>query len=643
MGEFLQMSWNFEKSANVYGINNWSSGYYRVNAEGHVEVTPYGKDGPTLDLFKLTTDLYDRGITPPILIRLPDIVKSRVDLLSNCFQKAIDDYKYAGSYQGVFPIKVNQQNHLIQEIVDFGRARRLGLECGSKPELLIALALMTTPDALIICNGFKDVEYIETALLSQKLGRSTYIVIDRFEELNMVIKAAKKLSIRPKIGFRAKLNAQGAGKWVESSGARSKFGLTASEIVRGIDILKNEDMLDSLELLHFHIGSQITSIHAIKSSMKEAARFFAELYSLGAAPKYLDVGGGLGVDYDGSGGGSDNSTNYNEQEYANDVVSIIQSICEERKIPCPSIVTEAGRSLVAHSSILIFNIVGENRVSKPDFDAPISDKDSRVVKELYDMYKDLKPSNLNEYYNDLMEKKRDTMNMFSYGVLNLEQRAKAEDLHWAITTKMVKLAKETADAETIFWDLEKELSDTYFANFSIFQSLPDCWALDQIFPVMPIHRLNEAPDRRAILVDMTCDSDGKLDKFIDVEAGGTQAYLEVHELKSDEPYYLGVFLTGAYQETLGDLHNLFGDTNAIHVSVSREDGSYTIKGVVEGDSVEEVLSYLEYNKPELVERIRLSSEQSIAEGKITKQEAKLLMNYYQQALSGYTYLEDPDE
>ncbi len=637
------MTWNHEKSAKLYGINNWSSGYYRINSSGHVEVTPYGKDGPTLDLFELTNDLYDRGITPPILIRLPDIVKSRVELLSNCFQKAINDYKYSGSYQGVFPIKVNQQNHLIQEIVDFGRERRLGLECGSKPELLIALALMATQEALIICNGFKDVEYIETALLSQKLGRNTYIVIDRYEELNMVIKAAKKLNIRPKIGFRAKLNAQGAGKWVESSGARSKFGLTPSEIVQGIETLKKEDMLNSLELLHFHIGSQITSIQAIKSSMKEAARFFAELYALGASPKYLDVGGGLGVDYDGSGGSSDNSTNYDEQEYANDVISIIQSICEEKKIPCPNIITEAGRSLVAYSSILIFNVVGENRVAKPYIDITITESDSRVVKELYDIYNDLRPDNLNEYYNDLLEKKRDTMNMFSYGVLSLEQRAKAEDLHWAITTKMVKLAKENTDAEVIFWDLEKELSDTYYGNFSIFQSLPDCWALDQIFPVMPIHRLNEAPDRRAIIVDMTCDSDGKLDKFIDVEAGGTQAYLEVHELKSNEPYYIGVFLTGAYQETLGDLHNLFGDTNAVHVSISREDGKYTIKGVVEGDSVEEVLSYLEYNKPELVEKIRLSSEQSIAEGKITKQEAKLLMNYYQQALSGYTYLEDPDE
>lgn len=534
---------------------------------------------------------------------------------------------------------------MIQEIVDFGKARSLGLECGSKPELLVALALMNTQEALIICNGFKDVEYIETALLSQKLGRNTYIVIDRFEELNMVIDASKKLKIRPKIGFRAKLNAQGSGKWVESSGAKSKFGLTPSEIVKGINILKKEDLLSSLELFHFHIGSQITSIQAIKSSLKEAVRYYTEFYSLGANLKYLDVGGGLGVDYDGSGGGTDNSTNYDEQEYANDVVSIVQSACEEKNVPFPSIVTEAGRSLVAHSSILIFNVVGENRVAKPNFSLDVTEKDSRLVRELYDIYNYLNTENINECYNDLLEKKRDTMNMFSYGVLSLEQRAKAEDLYWAISTKMVQVAKQTEDTEDLIWDLEKELSDTYYCNFSIFQSLPDCWALDQIFPVMPIHRHNENPNRRAILVDMTCDSDGKLDKFLDPEAGGTQDYLEVHELKEGEPYYLGVFLTGAYQETLGDLHNLFGDTNAVHISIC-ENGSgsgYKIEGVVEGDSVEEVLSYVEYNKPELIKKIREASEKSIADGILTNQEAKLLMNYYQQALSGYTYLEDPDE
>ncbi len=637
------MTWDNKKSTKLYGINNWACGYYRINNDGHVEVTPYGEDGPSLNLFELTRDLYDRGITPPILIRLPDVVKARVDLLANCFQKAIEDCNYKGSYQGVFPIKVNQQSHLIQEIVDFGKERRLGLECGSKPELLIALALMDTEDALIICNGFKDVEYIETALLSQKLGRNTYIVIDRFEELSMVIDAAKKLNIKPKIGFRAKLNAQGSGKWIESSGAKSKFGLTSSEIIFGVEILKREEMLDSLELLHFHIGSQITSIQSIKSSLKEAVRFYTELFSLGAKPRFLDVGGGLGIDYDGSGGSTDNSTNYDEQEYANDVVSIIQSICEEKNVPAPNIVTEAGRSLVAYSSILIFNVVGENRVAKPNIDVKITEKDSRIVKELFEIYNDLNPDNLNEYYNDLLEKKRDTMNMFSYGVLNLEQRAKAEDLHWAITTKMVKIAKESKDSQDIFWELENELSDTYYGNFSIFQSLPDCWALDQTFPVMPIHRLNESPDRRAILVDMTCDSDGKLDKFIDTEDGGTQGYLEVHELNYNEPYYLGVFLTGAYQETLGDLHNLFGDTNAVHISVCNEGKGYNIEDVVEGDSVEEVLSYVEYNKPELIKKIRRSSEKSIADGKITKQEAKLLMNYYQQALAGYTYLEDPED
>lgn len=628
-------NWSNEKSAQLYGVNYWGSSYFRINSEGHLEIMPKGKTGPGLDLYNLVQDLQERGIRMPILLRFPDIIKARIELLAGCFAKAIEESKYTGTYRGVYPIKVNQQKHLVEEIVDFGQFHRFGLEAGSKPELLITLAQMDTPNALIICNGFKDYEYIEMALISQKLGRNTFIVIDRFSELGMVINASKRLNIRPKIGFRAKLNTPSAGRWAETSGAKSKFGLSPSEIVTGVEILRSENMLDCLELIHFHIGSQIPSIQSIKAAIKEGARFFTEIYAMGANLKYIDVGGGLGVDYDGS-GRSDSSTNYSEQEYANDIVSILQSICDEKKIPHPDIISESGRSLVAHSTALIFDVLGQNEVKMHDFKLPNSDKESRLVQDLYDIYKSLNKDNVNEYYNDLVEKKRDTLQLFTYGVLSLDQRAKAEDLFRAIATRMVEIANGNPELEDIRYSLEQELSDTYFCNFSVFQSLPDSWALEQLFPMMPIHRLSERPDRRAILVDLTCDSDGNITNFIDVESGGIQKYLEVHNLEPGQPYYLGVFLTGAYQEILGDLHNLFGDTDAVHISVT--ENGYSIDHVVEGDDVREVLQYVEYQKPDLIERIRKATESSILKGTLSRSEARLLLEHYERGLSSYTYL-----
>lgn len=633
-------SWSIEKSAEVYGINSWSTGFYRINQAGNVEILPYKGAPQGLDLYKLTQDLRERGIRPPILIRVPNHVQKRVELISNCFANAIKESGYKGTYSGVFPIKVNQQRHLLEEIVEFGKSHRLGLECGSKPELLITLAYMDTPNAYVVCNGFKDQEYIETALLSQKLGRTTFIVVDRLAELFIIINSSKKLNIKPKIGLRAKLNTQGAGKWTESSGARSKFGLTPSEIVQAINTLKSENMLDCLELLHFHIGSQVPSIQSIKSSFKEAARFFTELWALGATPRYIDVGGGLGVDYDGS-GKSDSSTNYSEQEYANDVVSILQTICDERNVPHPDIISESGRALVAHSSLLVFDVLGINEVRKSSLNFTVDKKDSMVVKDLFYIYENLNEKNINEFYNDLIEKKNDSLQLFSFGGLSLEQRAKAEDLYWACATKMVKIGKNVPDAEDIYWALQKELSDTYFCNFSVFQSLPDSWAVKQVFPVMPIHRLNEKPDRRATLADLTCDSDGKIETFIDTESGNIQSYLEVHELRENEPYYLAAFLTGAYQEILGDLHNLFGDTDTVHVTI-HDNGTYTIDHALFGDSVTEVLSYLDYSRPEMVERLRKATETSIKNGTITHTEARLLMKHYEEGLSGYTYLEEAE-
>ena len=627
--------WSTEKSGHLYGINYWGANYFRVNKTGNVEVSPQGLEGPKIDLKQLVEDLIERGIRLPILLRFPDIIKARIDLLNGCFAKAIQDQNYKGQYSGVYPIKVNQQRHIVEQIVQWGQLHRFGLEAGSKPELLITLAMMDTPDALIVCNGFKDPEYIEMALLSQKIGRNTFIVVDRMSELRMIIDASKKLNIRPKIGLRVKLNTQGSGRWAETAGARSKFGLTPSEIVRSVEILREEDMLSSLELLHFHIGSQIPSIQSIKAAIKEGARFFTELYAMGAAPKYIDVGGGLGVDYDGS-GRSDSSTNYSEQEYANDVVSSLQTICDEKKIPHPDIISESGRFLVAHSSILIFDVLGCNEMEKRDFMLPNPEKEVSLIRDLWDIYQNVNRNNINEYFNDLIEKKRDILQLFTYGVLSLEQRAKAEDLYWAIATKMVQLAKGVEDAEAIVKDLEKDLSDTYFCNFSVFQSLPDSWALEQVFPVIPIQRLNEKPDRKAVLVDLTCDSDGHITNFIDIDNGQIQNHLAVHTFRKGEPYYMGVFLAGAYQEILGDLHNLFGDTDAVYVSTTP--GGYSIDHVVEGDAVTDVLSFVEYGKPELLERVRRATETGIAKGSLSPSEARLLLKHYEQGLLGYTYL-----
>lgn len=632
------VTWTTAESAAVYGINNWGNNYFRINENGNVAVTPKNTKGPSVDLHELVQELQDRGIRVPIMIRFPDIIKERVHLLHSCFQKAFADHNYKGLYKGVYPIKVNQQRHLVQELVKFGRDVNLGLECGSKPELLVVLSLMNYPNGVIICNGFKDAEYIETALLAQKIGREIIIVVDRKDELKLITDAAKKLNIRPKIGFRAKLNTQGAGKWVDSAGARSKFGLTAIEIVEGVEFLKNQDMLDCLQLLHYHIGSQVPSIQSIKSSLKEAARFYTELYALGANLKYIDVGGGLGVDYDGT-GWSDSSINYSEQEYANDVVSTIQLMCDEKNVPHPHIVTESGRALVAHHSVLVFNVMGVNNLFKQDPPTPATKKDPALMQELQYIFEKLNNENINECFNDLMQAKTETLNLFTYGVLNLTQRAWCESMFFAVATKMLALAQITPECDDIIGELRETLCDTYFCNFSVFQSVPDSWAVGQLFPVMPIHNLKNEPCHEATLADLTCDSDGKIEKFIDTKTGEVKKTLRIHPFKEgDAPYYLGVFLTGAYQEILGDLHNLFGDTDAVHISI--HDSGYTVDHYVPGDTVTEVLTYVQYGRAEMVDSVRQFTEESIANGNITKQEAKMFLKQYEEGLSGYTYLEE---
>jgi arginine decarboxylase len=628
-------TWSVKKSASLYNVAGWSNGFFTINEQGRTCVTPKGPNGPSLDLYELVNDLVDRGLRAPILLRFPDIVEARVKTLAESFQNAFQTFGYKGKYRGVYPIKVNQQRHLVEAMLRAGSETGLGIEAGSKPELLAALSLLDSPEALTICNGFKDKEYIETALLASRLGRNIIVVIDRYQELPLLLSIAKSLDIRPKIGFRAKLENKGAGKWVDSSGPRSKFGLTALEIVEGVEFLKKEGMLDCLQLLHFHIGSQITSIRPIKDSLQEAVRIFADLYAMGAKLQYMDVGGGLGVDYDGSKTNWENSLNYSEQEYANDVVSAIQGICDERELPHPDVITESGRALTAHHAVLVFNVLGTHEILKKTAPSAPGPDEHEKVQELWEIFNKISLRNITELYHDTVQAKEDSIKLFNLGYLTLKDRAAIEGLFWAIIGKIQKLSKELADRSEDLEALDKELHDTYYCNFSVFQSAPDHWAVRQLFPVMPIHRLHEQPTRQATFVDLTCDSDGKIDRFIDVK--DVKHALEVHPLKEGEEYYLGVFLLGAYQEILGDLHNLFGDTDAVYVSI-QEDG-YEISHIVEGDTVSQVLEYVEYFKPALMERMRFAVENALKKKSMTIQEGRKFLHYYEQGLDGYTYLE----
>ncbi len=633
--------WTIDDASELYGVPYWGDKYFGINKDGHVTALPEGTKGPQLDLYNVTMELRQRGIRTPVLIRLADLTRSRVELLNSCFHKAMSEYDYKGSYQAVYPIKVNQQRHLIEELVEFGDQFNLGLECGSKPELLVVLSQIQNQDRIIICNGFKDTEYIETAVLASKLGKHTIIVVDRKEELPMILDAARKFDTKPRIGLRVKLASKAGGKWVDSAGDRSKFGLTTSELVEGFQLLESQDQLDCLELLHFHIGSQIPSIGKIKASLKEGARFYTELRKLGAPIKYLDVGGGLGIDYDGS-KESDSSINYSEQEYANDVVSIIQNACEEMQVEQPTIVTENGRALVAHHSVLVFDVLGKNSLDRKNPPQVPSDEKHKMILELEEIYEELNKKNLNEFYHDTIHIKESALQLFTYGMLNIKQKALVDSLYWTILTKMHELSRGDEDLEDIHIELKEYLSDTLFCNFSVFQSLPDSWALDQLFPILPIHRLNEEPTRKAVLVDLTCDSDGKIDKFPDIETGKVKKTIDTHDFSEDEPYFMGVFLVGAYQETLGDLHNLFGDTDAVHVKMD-DKGGYYVSDVISGDTVGEVLSYVQFNREELVRNMRKSCETGIAQGSVTRREAALLMKYYEEGLAGYTYLEKHDD
>ncbi|MGD1906770.1 MAG: biosynthetic arginine decarboxylase [Leptolyngbyaceae cyanobacterium] len=626
--------WTIEDSEALYRIQGWGEPYFSIKAAGHVTVSPRGDRGGSLDLYDLVNALKQRNLSLPILIRFSDILEDRLERINACFARAIARYSYEGTYRGVFPVKCNQQRHLVEDLVRFGQPHQFGLEAGSKPELLIALATLQTPGALIICNGYKDAEYIETAMLSQRLGQTPIIVLEQLEEVELVIAASRRLKIRPVLGVRAKLSSKGIGRWGGSAGDRAKFGLTIPEIVAAISALKEADMLDCLQLLHFHIGSQISAISVVKDALREACQIYVEMAALGAPMGYLDVGGGLGIDYDGSKTNFHASKNYSTQNYANDVVAEVKEACAARELPPPTLVSESGRALASHQSVLVFDVLGTSEIPSIQEPIPPTETDHALLRELYETYTQIDLRNYQEAYNDAVQFKDEAISLFNFGYLSLPERAKVEGLYWSCCRRILELVRNESYVPDELENLEKSLAAIYYINLSVFQSAPDSWAIDQLFPIMPIHRLNEEPTCRATLADLTCDSDGKVEQFIDLR--DVKPVLELHDVKPEKPYCLGLFLGGAYQETMGNLHNLFGDTHTVHIQLTPK--GYQIEHVVKGDTMTEVLSYMQYDSEDLVENIRRRTEQALQENTITLAESQLLLQHYEHSLGQYTYL-----
>ena len=626
-------------ASELYEIERWGKGYFSISPAGHVVVHPTKDPARSIDLKQLTDHLQLRGIGLPVLIRFKDILRHRVGDIHNAFKTAIAQHGYEGRYVCVYPIKVNQQRQVVEEVLDFGREYGFGLEAGSKPELL-AVAAQAYNDTPIICNGFKDAEFIEMAMLAQKIGRNVIPVVEKYTELGLILKYAERVGVRPQIGMRVKLATRGGGRWQGSGGYRSKFGLTVAEVLRGLEELRSLGMTDCFKLLHFHLGSQIPNIRIVKGALNEAARVYTELVKLGAGLEYLDVGGGLGVDYDGSQTNFESSVNYTLEEYANDVVYHIQTVCNDQGVKHPTIVSESGRAIVAYHSVLIFNVLGVSAFGEEKIPESIKpDEAEQPLIDLLETYHNLSPRNALESYHDAQQALDMALSLFSGGYLPLDQRCQAENLYWAILVKLKKIAASMDEVPEDLQGLDDAMADTYFCNFSLFQSCPDSWAIKQLFPVMPIHRLNLPPTHHAVLGDITCDSDGKIDQFIDRR--DVKRTLPLHTVNG-EPYYLGVFLVGAYQEILGDLHNLFGDTHAVHVSLD-ERGTVVLDHVIKGDTVKEVLDYVEFDPEMLVRKLRHDVEHAVREGRITYEESGRLLEFYEDGLHGYTYLEEPRE
>jgi arginine decarboxylase len=631
--------WTVSDASELYEIERWGKSYFSIGPNGHVRVHATKDTDRSIDLKQLVDHLQLRGIGLPILIRFRDILRQRLADIHGAFQTAMTQHSYEGKYFCVYPIKVNQQRQVVEEVLEFGRPYDFGLEAGSKPELLAVVA-MTTNETPIICNGFKDAEFIEMAMLAHKMGRRIIPVVEKYTELGLILEYARKVGVRPNIGMRVKLASRGGGRWQSSGGYRSKFGLTVAEVRQGLEELRSFGMQDCFKLLHFHLGSQIPNIRIVKGALNEAARIYAELVKDGAGLEYIDVGGGLGVDYDGSQTNFESSVNYTLEEYANDVVYHIQSVCDDAGVKHPTIVSESGRAIVAYHSVLVFNVLGVSGFGDEEIGQNGAGEDlEQPLVDLKETYQNLTARNALESYHDAQQALDMALNLFNGGYLPLEQRCMAETLYWAISSKLRKIVQQMDDVPEDLQGLDDSLADTYFCNFSLFQSIPDSWAIKQLFPVMPIHRLNEPPTRQAVLGDITCDSDGKIDQFIDRR--DVKRTLALHPF-TGEPYYLGVFLVGAYQEILGDLHNLFGDTHAVHVSLDQA-GNVVLESVIKGDTVKEVLDYVEFDADTLVRKLRDSVEAAVRDGRVDVEESGRLLRFYEDGLHGYTYLEEPGE
>src|SRR5688572_14561290 len=627
-------AWTVHDANELYEVARWGNGYFSVNNAGHVQVHPTKDTSQAIDLKELVDPLQLRGIGLPVLVRFTDILKHRLGDIHSAFQGAIAQNQYQGQYCCVYPIKVNQQRQVVEEVFNFGKAYRFGHEAGSKPELLAVVALADN-DTPIICNGFKDAEYIETAMLAQKIGRTIIPVVEKYTELQLIIDTAARIGVRPQIGMRVKLATTGSGRWKSSGGFRSKFGLTVTEIMRGLEELKAHGMEDCLRLLHFHLGSQITNIRIVKGALNEAARVYTELAKLGAGLKYIDVGGGLGVDYDGSQTNFESSMNYTLEEYANDVVYHIQTVCDEAGVNHPTIISESGRAVVAYHSMLVFNVLGVSGFGDEKVPTTANVEWEQPLTDLIETYNNVTARNALEAFHDAQQALDMSISLFNTGYLPLEQRSMAENLFWAILIKLRRITQTLDEVPEDLQTLDEQLSDTYFCNFSLFQSIPDSWAIKQLFPVMPIHRLNEKPGKHAVLGDITCDSDGKLDRFVDRR--DVKKTLPLHTVNGGS-YYLGVFLVGAYQEILGDLHNLFGDTHAVHVSLDAN-GDARLDTLIKGDTVREVLDYVEFDAEILLGKLRTDVETAVRGGRIDYEGAGRLLRFYEDGLHGYTYLE----
>ncbi|MGM9873271.1 MAG: biosynthetic arginine decarboxylase [Muribaculaceae bacterium] len=630
--------WRIEDSAELYNINGWGRNYFSINDKGHVIVTPRAGYAP-VDLRDVMDELKIKDISAPVLLRFPDILDNRIEKISRCFAQAGETYDYQAKNFMIYPIKVNQMRPVVEEIITYGKKFNIGLEAGSKPELHAVLATNIADNALIICNGYKDANYVEMALLAQKMGRRIYLVVEKLNELAIIADVAKRLKIRPNIGIRIKLSSTGAGKWVESGGDYSKFGLNSSELLEALDTLKRRGLADCLKLIHFHIGSQITKIRVIKNALREATQFYVQLSKMGFDIDFIDIGGGLGVDYDGTrSSASESSMNYSIQEYANDAISAIVECCTKNNIKQPNIITESGRSLTAHHSILIIDVLETAELPRWRDDAEVGDDAHELARELYSIWDTLDSHNIFESWHDALQIREEALDLFSLGMLDLTTRAQIEKLFWSIAREVGEIAASMKHVPEELRKISKMIPDKYFCNFSLFQSLPDAWAIDQMFPIIPLSRLDEKPTHTCTIQDMTCDSDGKLTNFITSQ--GSKGALPVHALRANEPYYLGVFLVGAYQEILGDMHNLFGDTNAVHISVYKD--HYELDQIIQGESVDEVLEYVQFNPKKLVRNVEAWVTASMKAGTITPEEGRDFVSTYRAGLFGYTYLEHDD-